>query len=55
MKNNEFNLIVLKYFGALKEKYNYATSTEWDGEIMGSTILLEDYLVPYLCFVQEKY
>lgn len=48
MENKELNLIVLKYFQNLKKQYSHDVEVEWDGEEMGSTILVEDYLVPFL-------
>jgi hypothetical protein len=48
MEKNKFNSIVIEKFEDLKEKYLKDIEFEWDGEIMGSTILIEDYLLPYL-------
>ncbi len=48
MKANEFNLIVLKHFDQIKGKYISNKENEWDGEEIGSTILIEDYLIPFI-------
>lgn len=48
MEKNEFNSIVLRYFDSLKNAYYHDVEIEWDGEAIGSTILIEDYLMPYI-------
>ncbi len=48
MEKSKFNSIVLKYFNEIKEKYLFDVKNEWDGEEVGSTILIEDYLLPYV-------
>lgn len=48
MEKNEFNSIVLKHFDEIKKKYMFDKDNEWDGEEIGSTILIEDYLMPYV-------
>lgn len=48
MERNKFNEKVIECFSEIKDQYFKAINDEWDGEEMGSTILLEDYLIPYL-------
>ena len=48
MEISEFNAIVLKYFDEIKEGYIFDKENEWDGEEIGSTILIEDYLMPFV-------
>ncbi len=48
MEASEFNSIVLKHFDEIKEKYVFDKKNEWDGEEIGSTILIEDYLMPFV-------
>lgn len=48
MKANEFNSIVIKYFDEIKDSYLSDKENIWDGEEMGSTILIEDYLMPFI-------
>lgn len=48
MEKSKFNSIILKYFIEIKDKYLLDVKDEWDGEEIGSTILIEDYLLPYI-------
>lgn len=48
MEKNKFNSIVLNYFIEIKEKYLNDIEKEWEGEEIGSTILVEDYLLPFI-------
>ncbi len=48
MKANEFNSIVIKYFDEIKDSYLSDKENICDGEEMGSTILIEDYLMPFI-------
>lgn len=48
MKISEFNKIVLEHFKEIKNKYELDVKDEWDGEEIGSTILIEDYLLPFI-------
>ena len=46
----QFNLIkiVLSHFNEIKNKYDLDVVNEWDGEEIGSTILIEDYLMLFI-------
>lgn len=48
MERNSFNSIVISYFDEIKDKYMNDVRNEWGGEEIGSTILIEDYLLPYV-------
>lgn len=48
MENIDFNKIILNYFNEIKEKYIQDIEKIWNDEEMGSTILIEDYLMPYI-------
>lgn len=56
MKASEFNSIVLKYFEEINKKYKFDKENEWDGDEIGSTIIIEDYLMPFIYdhLVDEK-
>ena len=46
----QFNLIkiVLSHFNEIKNKYDLDVVNEWDSEEIGSTILIEDYLMLFI-------
>ena len=48
MEKNKFNEIVLKYFKEIKNQYEHDKKNIWDNEDIGSTIVFEDYLMPYI-------
>lgn len=48
METSKFNKIVLSHFCEIKNKYDFDVVNEWDGEEIGSTILIEDYLMPFI-------
>ena len=48
METSKFNKIVLSHFSEIKGKYDLDVLNEWDGEEIGSTILIEDYLMPFI-------
>lgn len=48
METSKFNKIVLSHFSEIKDKYDLDLLNEWDGEEIGSTILIEDYLMPFI-------
>jgi uncharacterized membrane protein YheB (UPF0754 family) len=48
MERNKFNNLVINYFNEIKDKYLTDVKEEWDGEEIGSTILIEDYLLPFI-------
>ena len=48
METSKFNKIVLSHFSEIKDKYDLDVLNEWDGEEIGSTILIEDYLMLFI-------
>ncbi len=48
MDKREFNKLLLSYFDEINEKYSNDLENIWDGEEIGSTILIEDYLMPFI-------
>ena len=48
MEKNKFNKIVLKYFEEIKYQYESDKKNIWDNEDIGSTIVMEDYLMPFI-------
>ncbi len=48
MEKREFNSIVLQHFEEIKEKYEFDKKNIWDDEEIGSTILIEDDLMPFI-------
>ena len=48
MEKNKFNEIILKYFKEIKYQYENDKINIWDGEDVGSTIVIEDYLMPFI-------
>ena len=48
MERNKFNSIIIEYFNEIEDKYLADIKNDWDGEEIGSTILIEDYLLPFI-------
>jgi hypothetical protein len=48
MENKIFNSILINNFKELESKYIKEKQDFWDGEEIGSTIVIEDLLLPYI-------
>lgn len=48
MDKSEFNKLILNCFDEINEKYYSDLKNIWNKEEIGSTILIDDYLMPFL-------